>query len=109
MTIRELRLKIESWENDTMDFCIEEVFSWRGIYAEPACSISTRTVTKEHNLQMLDELISRPFQGWKGGEFEYVDYDTLNFESSWGSWTDGAYLMFFIENNQTPIIQHIFG
>ena len=37
MTIRELRLKIESWENDTMDFCIEEVFSWRGIYAEPAC------------------------------------------------------------------------
>lgn len=109
MTIRELRQKIESWENDTMDFCIEEVFSWRGIYAEPACSLSTRNVTKEHNLQMLEELISRPFYGWKGGEFEYADYDTLNFEDSWGSWTDGAYLMHFIENNQTPIIQHIFS
>ena len=109
MTIRELRLKIESWENDTMDFCIEEVFSWRGIYAEPACSLSTRTVTKEHNLQMLEELISRPFYGWKGGEFEYADYDTLNFEDSWGSWSDGDYIMQFIANNQTQIIQHIFG
>lgn len=109
MTIRDLRLKIESWENDTMDFCIEEVFSWRGIYAEPACSLSTRTVTKEHNLQKLEELISRPFYGWKGGEFEYADYDLLNFEDSWGSWTDGDYIMCFIANNQTPIIRHIFG
>ena len=58
---------------------------------------------------MLEELISRPFYGWKGGEFEYTDYDLLNFEDSWGSWTNGDYIMHFIANNQTPIIQHIFG
>lgn len=109
MTIQELKLKIESWENDTMDFCIEEVFSWRGIYAEPACSLSTRTVTKEHNLQMLKELVSQPFYGYKGGEFEYTDNHTLNFENSYDDWSDGRYIMRFIANNQTPIIQHIFG
>lgn len=110
MTIKELYNKIESWPEDTMDFCITDVFSWRGIYAEPACSLSTTSdTTKQENLDMLNRLINETFDGWKGGEYTYCSVDTINFECGEGSYSDGNYIIEFLARNHSPIIEHIFG
>lgn len=109
MTIRELYNKIESWPEDTMDFCITDVFSWRGVYAEPACSLACIPTLKQANLDMLDRLTNEVFVGWKGGEYEYCSIDTLNFEAGEGSYSDGDYIMSFLARNHSPIIEYIFG
>lgn len=98
MTIQELTNKIASL-GDTMDFCIEDVFSWRGVYSEPACTISTNNTTKEHNLYMLGLLITEPFYGWKGGTYTYTEYSDIHFEEDAGSWSDGKFLNRFLLNN----------
>lgn len=109
MTIRDLREKIESWPETTMPFCIKDVFSWRGVYAEPACSISTRETSKEDNLFMLDTLTSDIFEGWKGGEYSYHDYDDIHFEVSDGSWSDGMFIQnFLLDNADNAAVRHIF-
>lgn len=109
MTIKELRDRIIDWHSDEMDFRIEDVFSWRGSYAEPCCSLSNKPTTKEYNLEQLERLTKFSFYGWKGGYFNYTDNDTLHFESDYGSYTSGEYLIKFICANPTPIIEHIFG
>ena len=109
MIIKDLYNKIESWPEDTMDFCVTDVFSWRGVYAEPACSLSTSNTTKVENLDMLSRLMSESFMGWKGGEYTYCSADTINFECSEGSYSDGKYLIGFLARNHSPIIEHIFG
>jgi len=109
MTILELKEKIESWPGTTMPFCIEDVFSWRGVYAEPACCISTREVSKEENLSMLSVLTTNAFTGWKGGEYSYHDYDDIHFEVSAGSWSDGKFIAdFLMDNGDNTAVRHIF-
>ena len=109
MTIRELKERIMSWHSDEMDFCIEDVFSWRGSYAEPCCSISTRTVTKYDNIEQLDKLTTQSFYGYKGGAFKYSGNQELHFEWDYSTYTDGEYLIKFICANPTPIVEHLFG
>ena len=109
MTIRELKERIISWHLNEMDFCIEDVFSWRGSYAEPCCALSNRTTTKEDNLEQLERLTKFSFCGWKGGYFNYTDNDTLHFEEDYGAYTSGEYLRKFIRANPTPIVGHLFG
>lgn len=109
MTIKELYNKIESWAEDTMDFCITDVFSWRGIYAEPACSLSTSNTTKQENLDMLRRLTFEIFKGWKGGKYIYNFEDEIHFECDGGSYSSGDYIMGFLARNHSPIIKHIFG
>ena len=109
MTIEELYNKINSWPEDTMDFCITNVFSWRGVYAEPACSLSIGNTTKQENLDMLHSLISEVFTGWKGGTYTYNFDDEMHFECSEGSYSDGEYLIRFLARNHSPIIEYIFG
>lgn len=109
MNIYEFKRRIESL-GDTMNFCIESVFSWRGSYREPACSISTRNTTKEHNLEMLERLLNNLFWGWKGGEYTYDITDEIHFESDYGSWTDGKYLYkFLMDNGDNEDVRKIFG
>ena len=101
--------KIKSYPQDTMDFRITDVFSWRGAYAEPCCSLSTEQTTKQENLDMLRRLINEPFLGWKGGEYTYTFDDNMNFECDYGVYSDGEYLMSFIKRNEnSEIIKHIF-
>ena len=109
MTIKELYDNIKSYPNDTMDFCIENVFTWRGFYQDAACEISTRNVSKQYNLKQLEKLTSETFSGWKGGEFSYDEYTTINFESDYGSYTNGNYILSFIVNNYNDAIKHIFS
>ena len=98
MTIQELTNKIASL-GDTMDFCIEDVFSWRGSYDEPACTIYTNNTTKEHNLYMLGLLITEAFCGWKGGAYTYTEYSDIHFEEDAGNWSGGEFLNHFLLNN----------
>lgn len=109
ITIRELRNRITTWPEDTMNFRIVDVFAWRGYYAEPACYINSDEATKEHNLTMLDALTSDTFIGWKGGEYNYNGSDQLHFETDYGSYTDGRFIMNFLMKHGTePIIRHLF-
>lgn len=100
MTIRELKDKIVSL-GDTMDFSIDDVFSWRGSYCQPACSISAIKTTKEANLYMIDRLLKEDFYGWKGGVYTFSSDDEIHFEESWGSYSDGQYLIDFILDNSS--------
>ena len=110
MTIGELFDKINAWPEDTMNFRIIAVFSWRGVYAEAAAEISTETTLKAYNLDMLREAINISHCGWKGGSFEY-DFDTnIHFECDYGSWTGGKYLKNFLQRNwEEPVIKYIFN
>lgn len=110
MTLGELYDKISSWPEETMNFCIEDVFSWRGVYAEPCCELSTNYSTKQYNLDKLRELTTEVFYGWKGGEYTYTFEDKINFESEHGNYSSGNYLKAFIKRNKdSEIVKHIFG
>jgi hypothetical protein len=110
MTLKELYNKIESYPSDTMNFCIEDVFSWRGSYDEPCCAISIRETSKSYNLNMLYRLVYEVFIGWKGGEFTYTFRDEIHFEPGEGSYTpNNEYLIKFITDNHNEEIKHIFS
>lgn len=110
MTLGEFYDKIESWPSNTMNFRINEVFSWRGSYDEPCCEISIWETSKQYNLDMLKRLINEAFIGWKGGKFTYTFDDTIHFECEEGSYTsNNGYLIKFIANNQNEEVKHIFG
>lgn len=109
MTLGEFYDKINSWPSDIMNFRIENVFSWRGIYAEPCCEISINATTKQENLDMLMKLANSVFIGWKGGEFTYTFDNNIHFECDESSYTpNNGYLNGFIQRNQTEEIKHIF-
>lgn len=109
ITLGEFYDKIESYPQDTMDFRITDVFSWRGVYAEPCCSLSTERTTKQENLDMLRRLTNEVFCGWKGGEYTYTFDDLIHFEYDEGEYSAGKYLMSFIKRNEnSEIINHIF-
>ncbi len=110
ITLGELYDKIKSYPQDTMDFCITDVFSWRGIYAEPCCSLSTKQTSKQENLDMLRRLTNEVFYGYKGGEYTYTFDDQIHFECDISSYTGGSYLKYFIKRNKySGIINHLFG
>ena len=110
MTIGDLYSKIESWPEDTMNFRIIEVFSWRGIYAEAAAEISTERTLKQHNLDILNEAIKVAHEGWKGGLFEYDFCTEIHFECDHGSYSNGRYLNgFLLRNANEYVVQYIFG
>lgn len=110
ITLGELYDKIKSYPHDIMDFCITDVFSWRGVYAEPCCSLSTEQTTKQENLDMLRRLTNEVFNGYKGGEYTYTFDDWINFEWDYSEYSGGGYLKGFIKRNKdSEIINHIFG
>lgn len=109
MKLSELIGLIESWHDDMMDFCIEDVFSWRGSYDKPCCSLSTRQASKVENLKELRKLLRFSFDGYKGGTYTYDMDDEVHFESDYGSYTDGKYIETFVEKNRdSEIVKHIF-
>lgn len=110
MTLKELYNKIESYPSDTMNFCIEDVFAWRGSYYEPCCSLSVEKTDKQDNLDKLNNLVKFEFMGWKGGYFEYDWDSTIHFESDPGEYTGDRYLKNFINKyREYPEFKYIFG
>ena len=110
MTLEKFYTKLEKWGSDIMNFTIEDVFSWRGIYAEPCCEISINETTKEHNLQMLNRLCEDIFKGYKGGVYSYGFSNDIHFETDPSSYTPGAgYIKAFVKKYQDePIIKYLF-
>ena len=110
MTLQELYDKIESYPSDTMNFRIEDVFAWRGIYTEPCCSLSVKKTDKQDNLDKLSGLVIFEFSGWKGGYFKYDWDSTIHFEADYGEYTDGKYLKDFINKyKETQEFKYIFS
>lgn len=110
MTLKELYDKIESYPSDTMKFCIEDVFAWRGIYAEPGCSLSVENTNKQDNLDKLSNLVKFEFSGYKGGCYKYDWDSTIHFEDGYEEYTAGRYLNGFINKyKENPEVKHIFG
>lgn len=108
MTIGDLRYKIEAM-GDTMNFCIEDVFSWRGSYDEAACYITPNETTKEHNLEMIDRLLTHVFEGWKGGEYTYDPWTQIHFEQGPSEWSDDKFLIrFLVCNSSNDDVKYIF-
>lgn len=109
MRLHELMELIESWKDDTMDFCIEDVFSWRGSYDKPCCSLSTRQASKKDNLKELGYLLELSFEGYKGGIYTYGLDDEVHFEKDYSSYSNGNFIKTFIEENgDSEIVKHIF-
>ena len=110
MTLESFYLRLEHWKGDVMNFTIENVFSWRGIYAEPCCEISINESTKEHNIQMLDRLCNEIFERYKGGEFSYDFSNDIHFETDPSSYTpDAGYIKAFVKKYQDePIVKYLF-
>ena len=59
MTIGELFDKINSWPEDTMNFRIIDVFSWRGVYAEAAADVAANEVEDVINSALTSEELSK--------------------------------------------------
>ena len=109
ITLGELYDKIKSYPQDIMDFRITDVFSWRGIFAEPCCSLSTEQTTKQENLDMLRRLTNEYFYGYEGGDYTYTFDNRIHFELDCSEYTAGGYLKKFIRRNKdSEIINHIF-
>lgn len=112
MTVKDLMNIIESWPSDNMPFCIEDEWSWRGIYADPCLYVSNAIQAKSHNLRMLHELLKYSFAGWKGGEFYYNESSFLHFENDPGCATtipeNSFWLDFLKKNEDNKFVQAIY-
>lgn len=93
MNLIDFKKHIESFDNGTeFKYGISEPFSWRGSYDEVAFSIVEEPMTKEAILENIEKAYTEKFYGYKGGEYRYSDYTTVNFEEEGSSnYSDGGY------------------
>ena len=62
-------------------FFINDVFSWRGRYADVAFVISSNG-SRNESLDMIYRALTEPFSGYKGGTFEFNLDTEVHFERS---------------------------
>lgn len=67
-------------------FFINDVFSWRGDYADVAFAIS-RNGSRNESLDMIYRALTESFSGYKGGTFEFNLNTEVHFEPSADSYT----------------------
>jgi hypothetical protein len=92
MNLIDFKKHIESFDNETeFKYGISEPFSWRGSYDEVAFSIVEEHMTKEEILENIEKAYTEKFYGYKGGEYNYFDYTTINFENGDSNYSDGGY------------------
>ena len=92
MDLIELKEFFESKKGGEMfNFGLSHPFSWRGVYAEVAFSITKGKTSREDILANINKAYSGTFTGYKGGEFSYDDHTPVNFEEDNSRWTDGGY------------------
>ena len=81
MNLIDLKTHIESFDNGTeFKYGISKPFSWRGSYGEVAFSIIEAPMTREGILANIELAYTETFYGYKGGEYQYNDWTTVNFE-----------------------------
>jgi hypothetical protein len=92
MELKEFKNYVESFNDGTVfNYTISNPFSWRGSYDEVAFAITEYPMTKEDMLNRINQAYTGTFFGYKGGEYKYKDYTTVNFEDSTSNYTDGGY------------------
>ncbi len=81
MAFKDFKKHISGFPNGTQfNFGITKPFSWRGSYDEVAFSIVESPMSKEDILANIELAYTETFYGYKGGEYKYDDYTTVNFE-----------------------------
>ena len=112
ITLQDLYNIIYSYKDDIMNFCIEDVCSWRGIYEQPCCIVTNNEASKEHNLDMVLSLLEGTFHGYKDGEFTYNISSLVHFEiqeSEASTLPEYCYWYRFLNDNENnPFIQHMY-
>lgn len=100
---------VESYPTEEMPIRIEDVFSWRGIYDQPAANIEAEKSTKSENMSMLRRLLNETFMGWKGGTFYFCDFDEMHFETdqSVSTTEERTFILDFLEKNkENEFVKH---
>lgn len=94
MELKDFKQHISGFPNGTQfNFGITKPFSWRGRYDEVAFSIVESPMSKEDILANIELAYTETFYGYKGGEYEYNDYTTVNFEEEGSrNYSDGRYV-----------------
>lgn len=93
MTLLDFKNYISEFPKETIfNYGISEPFSWRGSYSEVAFQFLEESMSAEKILQNINLAYEGTFYGYKGGDYTYYDYTEVNFESNYGSWTDGGYV-----------------
>ncbi len=94
MTLLDLKEHISSFPEGTQfNFGLSAPFSWRGSYNEVAFSILTEPTKRENILANIEAAYVGIFFGYKGGEYTYGDYTTVNFEEEGSrNYSDGRYV-----------------
>lgn len=105
MELKDFKQHISNFPKGTVfNYGISKPFSWRGSYDEVAFSIVESQMTREEILANIELAYTETFYGYKGGEYEYNDYTTVNFEEEGSrSYSDGGYtaqMIAKIENNE---------
>lgn len=106
MNLSDFKQHISSFPKGTQfNFGVTKPFSWRGSYDEVAFSIIESPMTKEDILTNIELAYTETFYGYKGGEYTYSDYTTVNFEEEGSrNYSDGRYvaeMIAKIENTDT--------
>jgi hypothetical protein len=98
MNLGELKEHIKSFPKKAeFEYSLSKPFSWRGSYDEVCFDISKTPSTREELLENIEEAFSGTFRGYKGGEYTYYDETPVNFESDYGSYSDGGYVRGLIQ------------
>lgn len=94
MTLKELKDHIESFPfGNNFEYGITKPFSWRGSYDEVAFAIVKSPMTREEVLENIELAYNNTFFGYKGGEYRYEDWTTVNFEEEGSrNYSDGGYV-----------------
>ena len=94
MTLKELKDFFENQPSGKLfQFGISRPFSWRGSYDEVAFSIEEYESTREDILNNINDAYIGTYTGYKGGDYNYSDDTTVNFEEDYSRWSDGSYTM----------------
>lgn len=93
MELKNLKEHIASFPKGTQfNYGISKPFSWRGSYDEVAFSIIEAPMTREEILANIELAYTETFYGYKGGEYQYNDWTTVNFEEEGSrNYSDGGY------------------
>ena len=93
MTLLDFKNYISEFPKNTFfSYGISEPFSWRGSYSEVAFDFLEESMSAEKILQNINLAYTGTFYGYKGGDYTYHDHTEVNFETNYGSWTDGCYV-----------------
>ena len=92
MNLGQFEHHIKSFPEGTIfKYGISEPFSWRGVYAEVAFQMLEESMTREQVLERINQAYTQTLIGYKGGEYTYGNQTSVNFEDSYGRYTDGGY------------------